>query len=999
MRWIPQGLPDNVKFIISTLSGDVFDSLASRKIKPIVERVTGLDEAEIREFVSEYMTEISREFPNEEVERAFFYKAKHGNPLYIKVALEELRVFGRFEELAIRVKELPDNVPDLFDQVLERIETDFNAPLVRDCMSFIACGRYGMTAEELQTLLKAHAQYLNAETTPEKLPDMLWARLYRSFSAYLFKRSGIIDFFHHQLLEAVYKKYLHETANRNSTHKTIADYFEKRWMEPYDRAMDELPFQRTKAEDWMEVEQILTNLHFIEAKCIYQDINRLLDDFRMTLQSCPVVANDLFSSIKEILNTLYTTLLSEAYNIRVHPEIVLQQIHNNLLPIANQSSKTMLIINTVIEILQIRGKPWFRLLVSGKETSVPKALTLSVDADYSYIAMSPNNIDFAVTGRSFDAIPSDITIWRTDTYEVKTTVGSFNYSKNRPVCLDWLDDGKHLFIVLIDGTVNIWDVITNTEVAKWSKSPIKKAALSEDGLNAILLMDKPHCHVIACDPTSGDEWVVFENKDYNIDEVVISNDGNFAILGGSSQTMKCVVLRWNIVQGTLQELYTSNDMTNVSSLALDQHNTLVAFGDWGGSILVIDTSSVRICASFPGTALGHRKRLINPYSITKYIGHNAWIQCLAFSADSKRLFSGSGMPRGHGIPGDFSVWDLEKQDFLSSKKFPAGIESLSITSDTNRVFIGGQGRLSIVEIGTLNNYGTKLPFNDYILSVAFSPDGKARALAYKDGLSIIYEEHLNLPITIKAHAGSTSCVDWDKKSNTVATGGGDGICCIWDATTGEEIKKFTTPPWDQAAISRVCFSINGTLAYVTEKGLVIINMDGSKQLYENKVSDSLTAASFSEDGRVIALGDSSGKIQLLNLNNCEATFLKDGHTGPIKEIIFTSSGLLVTASQDMTSCTWDLSTGKILAKYTGHSYYLSEILCLFTDSKFPNMVISSESDSWCSLRRATSVNPVALLPMEVWIIGINRSSDKKTLLLIDSMGEEFRFSGKELFES
>ena len=238
--------------------------------------------------VTDYLKEIRHEFPNRQVEQAFFDKVIAGNPLYILVALEELRVFGKFDELSIRVNSLPDNVPALFDQVLGRIESDFNnALLVQDCMSLIACGRYGMTAEELQILLRNHAPHIGSEAVPERLPDMLWTRLYRAFSAYLFRRSGVIDFFHTQLKEAVGKRYLQQGADRKNTHKTIADYFETRWLEPYIRALDELPHQRTKAEDWEGVEKTLTDLRVIEAKCAAGMTYDLISDYNTALDALP----------------------------------------------------------------------------------------------------------------------------------------------------------------------------------------------------------------------------------------------------------------------------------------------------------------------------------------------------------------------------------------------------------------------------------------------------------------------------------------------------------------------------------------------------------------------------------------------------------------------------------------------------------------------------------------------------------------------------------------
>ncbi|MCI0412649.1 DUF4062 domain-containing protein [bacterium] len=287
LSWLSPQLPGNVRFVLSTVQGDVRNALLARRKQVQEEVVTGLAPLEIQQLVERYLKEIRHHFPTGDVEHAFYGKVKSGNPLYILVALEELRVFGQFDELRNKVDLLPDTLPLLFDQVLERIEQDFNPDLVSDCMKFIACGRYGMTSDEMQTLLKHHAPVLEATGETVKLPDMLWTRLYRSFSSYLFERSGVIDFFHGQLKEAVGNRYLKNQADREAIHRTIADYFEDRWREPYERALDELPHQRTKAQDWEGVERTLCDLVFIRAKCEAEKIYDLQADYETALNSWP----------------------------------------------------------------------------------------------------------------------------------------------------------------------------------------------------------------------------------------------------------------------------------------------------------------------------------------------------------------------------------------------------------------------------------------------------------------------------------------------------------------------------------------------------------------------------------------------------------------------------------------------------------------------------------------------------------------------------------------
>ncbi|MCU0286294.1 MAG: hypothetical protein MUF15_07825, partial [Acidobacteria bacterium] len=202
-----------------------FETLLASRIKISIEKLSGLHETEIKILIGKYLREIRRKFPNKQVQQSFFDKVKTGNPLYILVALEELRVFGQFEKLSYRIDKLPENVTALFDQVLERIESDFNPALVRDFMIFVACGRQGMTAQELQILLSTHAPCTDSEFKPEKLPDMVWARLYRAFSTYLFERSGVIDFFHNQFCKAVENRYLKEEQVRSEAHRQLADFF------------------------------------------------------------------------------------------------------------------------------------------------------------------------------------------------------------------------------------------------------------------------------------------------------------------------------------------------------------------------------------------------------------------------------------------------------------------------------------------------------------------------------------------------------------------------------------------------------------------------------------------------------------------------------------------------------------------------------------------------------------------------------------------------------
>ncbi len=313
MHWLPQKIPNNIRVVVSTLPGDAYDALLRRSLE--ARTLGGLTADEKRVLVETYLQEIRHEFPNRQVAEDFFGKISQATPLYILVALEELRVFGHFEQIQARILRFPDTVAALFEQVLERLEGDFSPSLVRDCMRYIACGRQGMAASELQELLKSYAPTAKAML----FPDLLWIRLYRAFGFYLFERSGVIDFFHGALQEAVQKRYLE--AEREPTHRVIADYFEGRWQEPYSRAVEELPYQFYHAGDLKRLKALLLNYQWMAAKLEVTDIDTLVGDYdylsdepavRLVQQALELSGHVLREDKTQLAGQLHGRLLSQS---------------------------------------------------------------------------------------------------------------------------------------------------------------------------------------------------------------------------------------------------------------------------------------------------------------------------------------------------------------------------------------------------------------------------------------------------------------------------------------------------------------------------------------------------------------------------------------------------------------------------------------------------------------------------------------------------------------
>jgi nephrocystin-3 len=247
LGWLLDYLPEKAKLVVSSLAGDCLDVLRRRQVEEI--NLPPLAENEQQQIVRVLLDEWRRKLDERQMAALISHPGVK-NPLYLRIALEELRLFGKFEELPARIKDLADNIPGMFDQVLERLEEDHGRELVTKAFSLIGCSRYGLSETELLQLLRREGE--------EQFPRALWARLARSTKMYLVQRGELIGFFHRQLAEAVAVRYL----ERKKTHAQLATYFENATLW---RKLDEFPYQLQHAEEWEKLSKALSNLWFFKS--------------------------------------------------------------------------------------------------------------------------------------------------------------------------------------------------------------------------------------------------------------------------------------------------------------------------------------------------------------------------------------------------------------------------------------------------------------------------------------------------------------------------------------------------------------------------------------------------------------------------------------------------------------------------------------------------------------------------------------------------------------
>jgi len=255
--WMPSSLPKNVHLIVS-ITDSAFDSYQTEEsgvIKREWQRMPleGLDDKRRREVIHHYLSQYHKTLNNTQLER-IATDDKCSSPLFLRTLLEELRIFGKFEELDARIAHYlaSKDTDDLFRRVLGRLENDHGRVLLRMVMSNIWAARFGLSEAELTGIITTASSDANRINRIELL------QLIHSLDFHLIRKEGLLGFFHNYLRRAVETRYLFIPEEKKEAHKKLAAYFAM--TSAGKRRADEEPFGWERAEDANGLAQCLTDV-------------------------------------------------------------------------------------------------------------------------------------------------------------------------------------------------------------------------------------------------------------------------------------------------------------------------------------------------------------------------------------------------------------------------------------------------------------------------------------------------------------------------------------------------------------------------------------------------------------------------------------------------------------------------------------------------------------------------------------------------------------------
>jgi tetratricopeptide (TPR) repeat protein len=289
LGWLPAEIPDGVRLVVSTLPGESKDELERRGWTEDALRVRQLEHEESVALIERYLGEKSLA---DSRKQALASLPQAGNPLYLRVFLDELRIWGSHEDLDARIAELAEapSIPALLEQVLARYERRFDSAerpgLVADAMRLIWASRQGLEEGELLDLLGDGS----------KLPPAHWSPLRIAASEMLIDRGGLLDFAHDFFRAAVEDRYVGDAETRRATRRRLADYMKGRGSTP--RALEELPKQLVELEAWEELAGLLADPESFRALW-YRDQSEVRRLWARIQSSSEIRAGDAYASVAD----------------------------------------------------------------------------------------------------------------------------------------------------------------------------------------------------------------------------------------------------------------------------------------------------------------------------------------------------------------------------------------------------------------------------------------------------------------------------------------------------------------------------------------------------------------------------------------------------------------------------------------------------------------------------------------------------------------------------